>query len=322
MPGLSAAEAGAQLDPDLPAALRAGTAYLTDARGIRLTGAEPVSAGTILRIVRRNAETPGRREAEMSGRRDAETPRRRDAETSLTRELIARLPKAELHVHLDGSLRPGTMLELAREYRVALPADDPESLYRYMVVTDARNLEDYLKRFDVTVALLQRAEGFHPVVAALQNGRSAAIDGAWGSSASLAAAGLALHVPRTLLVVIAHPRDLDGWAEDLHNFAGIRPVIFPAWDNLPSAEQGFDETSGQRLRLLQQFGKDKAPRLVLATFQALMQPVPERAQIAANQRIVKAGASVDPDDQGMRKTLGNPSAGKGSRRCIPWASRG
>jgi hypothetical protein len=51
-PGLPATEAAAQLDPELPAALRGGTAYLTDARGIRLTGAEPVSAGTILRVIR------------------------------------------------------------------------------------------------------------------------------------------------------------------------------------------------------------------------------------------------------------------------------
>ena len=52
-PGLSAAEAAAQLDPELVGALRDGTAYLTDARGIRLNGDEPISSGTILRVIRR-----------------------------------------------------------------------------------------------------------------------------------------------------------------------------------------------------------------------------------------------------------------------------
>lgn len=73
----------------------------------------------------------------------------------LTRELIARLPKAELHLHFDGSLRPATMLELAGDAGVELPATDPESLARSMLVQDARNLEDYLARFDITVSLLQ-----------------------------------------------------------------------------------------------------------------------------------------------------------------------
>ena len=81
----------------------------------------------------------------------------------LTRELIARLPKAELHVHFDGSLRPGTMLELARSAGVDLPTSDPESLARYMLVSDARDLEDYLARFDITVALLQTPEAIERV---------------------------------------------------------------------------------------------------------------------------------------------------------------
>lgn len=73
----------------------------------------------------------------------------------LSRELITRLPKAELHLHFDGSLRPTTMLDLARDAGVELPATDPESLGRFMLVQDARDLEDYLARFDVTVSLLQ-----------------------------------------------------------------------------------------------------------------------------------------------------------------------
>ena len=81
----------------------------------------------------------------------------------LTRELICRMPKAELHVHLDGSLRPDTMIELARQAKVALPSTDAESLRRHMLVTDARNLEDYLKRFDITVALLQTPEAIERV---------------------------------------------------------------------------------------------------------------------------------------------------------------
>jgi adenosine deaminase len=81
----------------------------------------------------------------------------------LTRDLIGRLPKAELHTHLDGCLRPETMIALAREARVSLPARDPETLRRFMRVDDATNLEEYLQPFDITIALLQTPEAIERV---------------------------------------------------------------------------------------------------------------------------------------------------------------
>lgn len=71
-------------------------------------------------------------------------------------EAIHAAPKTELHVHLDGSLRPSTILELADEYEVELPAYEEEALAAYMLVEDAENLEDYLARFGVTLSVMQR----------------------------------------------------------------------------------------------------------------------------------------------------------------------
>src|SRR4051812_10439792 len=82
---------------------------------------------------------------------------------------------------------------------------------------------------------LETAEGFAPVLQALERGQAATVDGAWHSAASLAAGTLARHAPATVLVVLAHPRDVDAWAEDLRSFTGLSAQVFPAWDALPSA---------------------------------------------------------------------------------------
>ena len=43
----------------------------------------------------------------------------------ITEDFIKALPKTDLHVHLDGSIRIPTLIELAKEYQIQLPTFDP-----------------------------------------------------------------------------------------------------------------------------------------------------------------------------------------------------
>jgi adenosine deaminase len=77
----------------------------------------------------------------------------------LTARLLERLPKTDLHCHLDGSLRPQTLLELADQQGVRLPTRHPARLSRLLRAgRRTRNLADYLKIFEYTLSVMQERE--------------------------------------------------------------------------------------------------------------------------------------------------------------------
>ncbi len=77
----------------------------------------------------------------------------------LTLQDIQRLPKTDLHVHLDGSLRIQTILELAEQQKVKLPGDSIEKLRPFVEMgEDCKSLVEYLKAFDVTLSVMQTHE--------------------------------------------------------------------------------------------------------------------------------------------------------------------
>lgn len=77
----------------------------------------------------------------------------------VSKEIIKLVPKVELHEHMDGSMRPRTVAELARENHVALPTYDVDALAEFFATRSKdKSLARYLEMFDYTLAVLQTPE--------------------------------------------------------------------------------------------------------------------------------------------------------------------
>ena len=84
--------------------------------------------------------------------------------TGVPVDVLRAAPKVSLHDHLDGALRPATVVELAEAEGVALPTTDPAELGAWFLrQSTTGSLVDYLHSFDVTTAVLHRAENLERV---------------------------------------------------------------------------------------------------------------------------------------------------------------
>ena len=77
---------------------------------------------------------------------------------------INKLPKISLHDHLDGGLRPQTIIELAEEIGLELPAKNAKELEQWFLEScNSGSLVEYLKTFDITTAVMQTKRGIERV---------------------------------------------------------------------------------------------------------------------------------------------------------------
>jgi transcription-repair coupling factor (superfamily II helicase) len=132
--------------------------------------------------------------------------------------------------------------------------------------------------------------------------------GLWGSSAPMLAAWCA-PLPRLCLYLTAHFEDADTAQDDLDLLTTAPATLFPAWETLPGEGAAAGEVEAERLRLCAALQRKDEPgsgndlAFIIAPIQALMQPVPEPAQLAKLSLTLEVGRplpdAMDPGPDGL-----------------------
>jgi adenosine deaminase len=93
-------------------------------------------------------------------------------------KIIKAMPKTDLHVHLDGSVRIDTLIELANKQQVTLPASTEKGLKNLLVPgINCKSLADYLRPFDIVLSVLQEEAALERV--AFELAEDAAQENVW-----------------------------------------------------------------------------------------------------------------------------------------------
>jgi len=142
------------------------------------------------------------------------------------------IPKAELHLHLDGALRPGTVLELAKEGGVLLPTTEVEKLKDFLEATErTASLVEYIEYFQLPIAVLQSVPALERATYELcedlskDNVRYAEVRyGPW------------LHTQQGLSLTDVIRAVLNGWAAGRKAFGLEGGIIVTALRDMPPAQ--------------------------------------------------------------------------------------
>lgn len=139
--------------------------------------------------------------------------------------------------------------------------------------------------------LIAASPGFAEVLAALHSGRSATIDGAWGSSCALSIAAISsADSKRTHLIILPTIRDAEEFVDELTDLPNSGVLLFPAWESLPEIIDASDSVYAARISAVRRLSQaDRMPTAIVTCLPALLQPVPTRASIKAATRTISVG---------------------------------
>ena len=165
-----------------------------------------------------------------------------------------------------------------------------------MATAGQHNTLPGLARIQDLARALAAGPEFAAAVTALASRQPASFDGAWGSSCALLAAALADSLPGPLVVVGAHPSQIDDLESDLALFSTRPRQLFPALESLQPQGLIREDALGTRIRVLKQLVHSAADPaqspILLTSIPSLLQPVPDPATIAACTRTFRIGDKV------------------------------
>jgi adenosine deaminase len=84
-------------------------------------------------------------------------------EKNKLKDFIKEIPKCDLHVHLDGSLRVATLIDLAKSQDVKLPSYTEDGMYDLVFKDKYKDLPDYLQGFGYSIAVMQDPESLERI---------------------------------------------------------------------------------------------------------------------------------------------------------------